>query len=387
MLLELRCKKQACFSPFPHLLFRALLLSLSHLSFPPFLSSLRRQGSRALNFIWIPIIFLLFVSFSTPLYAKDYNHFGPIGVRIQNPLYLQNLGLTPRRAQTLKKRQLEVYGDSSYSNMFETGMNNNNELWLDMELWRIGFNVNYGLSDDFEVGLELPFYHMWGGFLDGFIEDFHKAFGFPNGGRERFPKNQYHYYYKRRGVDIFNYPSQMFSVGDLKLSLKNKIVDETRLKPLISWFAELKFPTGDEGAGISNGELDFGLGVALQKSYKRFHTYFNAEYIVSGGNSKFGTDVHIQNLAYMIAFELTILPTWSAILQLNGATPLYSGTGMKEFEGVPLDLVVGFRGEEPGLIKGNDLFWQFGFTEDILSDGPSVDFTVFMSLGFRFNSL
>jgi len=50
-----------------------------------------------------------------------------------------------------------------------------------------------------------------------------------------------------------------------------------------------------------------------------------------------------------------------------------------------MNLVIGFRGGEPGLIAGNDLVWQVGFAEDILSTGPSVDFTVFTSLGVRFD--
>ena len=75
------------------------------------------------------------------------------------------------------------------------------------------------------------------------------------------------------------------------------------------------------------------------------------------------------------------------IVQLDGSTPLFNSTSMDNWDGVPMNLIVGFRGEERSIIRNSDLIWQFGFVEDITSRGPAVDFTVFFSLGMRFDTL
>ncbi len=87
--------------------------------------------------------------------------------------------------------------------------------------------------------------------------------------------------------------------------------------------------------------------------------------------------------AYAVAVEVTLLDTWSIIAQLAGSTPLLYNTGMSNWDDVPMDLIIGFRGCEPGLLGGHDLIWQAGFSEDVLSRGPSVDFTAFLSMGVR----
>lgn len=331
----------------------------------------------------IAFFILLTVLPSTCLYAKDHKAFGPIALRVQSPLYLQGLGLTPQRAKTIEKGDLELKLAAAYSNIFEKGKTGTDELFIDMELLRLGFNLNYGIREGMEVGMELPFYHDWHGFLDSFIQKFHSFFGFPNGGREAYPNNEYHYYLKRNGRDIFNYPPQTFSIGDLSLSFKNEIFPEKKYSPLISWFTELKFPTGDEKGGVSNGGFDFGLGVLLDKNYKRIHGYLNVEYIVIGGGDIFGSDIHDANLGFAAGLEVSIIPTLSVLAQINGSTPMYNGTGKDVYEGIPLDLVIGFRGEEERLIANSDLIWQFGFGEDVTAIGPSVDFTVFASIGSR----
>jgi hypothetical protein len=51
-----------------------------------------------------------------------------------------------------------------------------------------------------------------------------------------------------------------------------------------------------------------------------------------------------------------------------------------------MNLVVGFRGEEKDMLGPlGDFLWQVGFAEDVLSVGPSVDFTVYTSVGVRWN--
>ncbi len=315
--------------------------------------------------------------------AKTYNSFGPLTTRNQNPVYLQTINLQPTRATILPEDSLEVRIDSSYSNIFETGSSRTNWYQADMELWRLSLNAIYAFRDDMEASIEIPFILTWGGFLDPFIEEFHKVFGFPNAGRETVPKNQFTFKLYKDADLIYNVNKQKMGLSDITLRVKNRVLKESKYQPGLSWLFDLKLPTGQRSRGLGDGNIDFGFGVALEKSYKRFHTYLDLGYYVSGRDDVLEPYVHQSFFSYVTSFELTLLPTWSIIAQLNGQTPYLCNTGMDEWDGVPLDFTVGFKGEEKALLDGRDLIWQFGFSEDITSSGPSIDFTVFLSIGVR----
>ncbi len=338
------------------------------------------------KYVFLPFLILFFIFvFTGRVSAKDFGGFGPISVRNQNPIYLQSLGLKPRRAEVLPEGVIEGRIDSAYSNLFERGTSPIADLNLDMEYWRLGINVAYGLTEDFEVGIEVPIVHFNGGFLDGFIQDFHNAFGFPNGGRENVPNNSFSYRLNAGGNSIFDYPSTTAGLGDITLSVKHQISGQDSDWPAIALFSDLKLPTGQSSRGFGSGILNFGLGAALDAKYDRIHGYCNAGYYLVARSDALSDYQRDEMFAYMIAGEVTIIPTLAAIIQIQGSTPLLQGTAIESWNGVPMELIIGFRGEEEDLIDGGDLIWQFGFSEDILSSGPSVDFTVFFSIGVRFD--
>lgn len=323
---------------------------------------------------------------AAPASARDYEGFGPLSTRNQNPVYLQFLQLSPRRAEVLPEGMIEARVDSAYSNLFEQGTTRSSRLNLDMEYWRLAPVVAFGVKPGLEVGIEIPFVHMSGGFLDGFIQKFHKAFGFPNGGRDQVPNNEFHYRLDHNGKTLFDHSPLTFGLGDISIYMKQQLTGEDSEWPAIALFADLKFPTGQSDRGVGSGTPDFGFGLALDASWKRLHGYVNVGGFVLGGNEALDGLVQEAMLQYMIAGELTLLPDWSLIVQIEGGTPLLTGTGIDAWDGIPMDLIVGFRGEERDLFgQSGDLIWQFGFAEDITSQGPSVDFTVYMSIGVRFD--
>jgi hypothetical protein len=307
--------------------------------------------------------------------------------RNQNPVYLQTLSLMPRRAESLPEGVLEARVDSAYSSIFERAQSPRVDLNLDMEFWRLAVMANYGLDHGLEVGLEIPFVHFSGGFLDGFINAFHDFFGFPSGGREHAANDDFHYQFDADGRARLSFPPATWGLGDIALRVKGQITGENDDWPAIAWFADLKFPTGRKSRGFGNGSPDFGLGVALDLSWKRLQGYFNVGYYVTGGNEYLDGYMHNEMLAYMLAGEIVLLDNLSVIVQIQGGTPLLKGTGIDAWDGVPLDLIIGFKGDQRNIFgPGNDLIWQVGFAEDVTSHGPSVDFTVYMSLGVRFDT-
>lgn len=334
---------------------------------------------------------VIFVTISAVMFAanissaREYSGLGPISLRNQNPVYLQFLSLTPQRAAVLPEGIIELRIDSAYSNLYEYGVNGTTNLDLDMELWRISPHILYGIAEDMELGVEIPLLHFNGGFLDGFIQKFHKAFGLPNGGRGNVPDGRFSYAFTYNGTQVFNYPEANLGLGDISVSFKNQLTGEDSDFPAMSWFAEIKFPTGRKSRGFGSGTPDFGFGYLLETSWKRLHGYLNAGLYALGGNDDMDAYMYTQMAAYSIAGELTIIPACSFLIQLNGSTPLFTKAHIGDWEGTPLDFIVGFRGELQKLIGTHDFIWQIGFSEDITSEGPSVDFTVFASVGVRFD--
>lgn len=323
------------------------------------------------------------LSISFDVRAAEWKGLGPISIRNQNPLSLQFAALSPQRAATLKKGEANMKIDSSYSNIYEQGTNGTQTLDLDMEYWRSAWSLNYGLDDKLEVGIEIPVVHYSGGFMDGFIQKYHNTFGFPNGGRDLVANDRFAYGFSDAGADRLGFPPMTFGLGDITIRTKRAILDGDRALK-VSLFSDFKFPTGEEGRGAGSGTPDFGMGLILDYTHWRLHGYVNGAYYMLGGNERLDPYVRDSMWAFSAAQELSILPNFSAIVELNGSTPIFEGTGIDEMDGTPLDLIIGFRGESSDKQGGGrDIFWEFGFSEDVTSVGPSVDFTVFLSLGMK----
>lgn len=323
------------------------------------------------------------VAFSARAGSQTHGH-GPITIRSQHPLYLQQLGLTPTRATSLFPGVFETRIDAAYSNLLERGRNGNHFLDLDMELLRLALHERLGIGNGFEVGIEVPFFRFDEGFLDDFLDGYHKTFGFPRGGRDVIPDNRFAYRFDGNGVTLFDLSSQNFGIGDVVVGVKHHFWGGGKSELALAWFSDFKIPTGDRGKGLGSGSPDISLGVALEQHRGRFHAYANAAHILAGGNSLLEPFVYRSMIAYLLAAEVTIIDSLSVVFQIAGSSPLFSGIGIDPYDGVPLDLVVGFRGEEQHLLWGQDFIWQTGFSEDVTSLGPSVDFTAFASLGMRF---
>lgn len=320
----------------------------------------------------------------TYVWAKDLTPVGPFPQRFQNPLYLLFLNLRPMRATILPRGDWRLEWTNAYSNLFERAVNENTgtDLTLDMELWRTAFVFAYGFRDDLEFGGELPFLHFGGGFLDGFVQGFHKAFGFPNGGRDTTTNGVYNVNVQVGGVSLFRPGSQGFGWGDLELYAKREFRKETTYAPAVSGSFHLKLPTGIRAEALGSGAPDFGFVTALEKSLNRFHLFANLGYFVLGGHRELTTLINPVDLTWMTALEINLYgPYWTFVTQLMGDTSLFSGASVRTLDRGALDWATGFAG------RVDDWSWHIAFVEDPATTDPSVDFTIFLNLAYQWSQL
>lgn len=297
---------------------------------------------------------------------------------MQHPIYLQSIGMPPTSAQVLPKGSFEWAATQSYSNVYERVIFPDVDINLDMEIYRPALEGKMGIGKGWEIGFELPFLKFFGGVLDEFVQGFHNSFGLPNGGRELASNGEFSY--EVRSPDFgYEVGAKNFGVGDLTLQTKYRFFHAPQKGTALAFAAALKLPSGDETEGLGSGSPGFGIGVTAEQSYKRARGFFNLRFLVDGGPEALQSYWHSHQLLISLAGELRLWKTLSAVVQIDGGTPLLNNIDFETWHGIPMDLIMGLNG------RYKNWFAQIAFTEDISAVGPSIDFTTFLKIGSRFD--
>lgn len=140
---------------------------------------------------------------------------------------------------------------------------------LDGETTRLTVGGRYGLSKDAELGLAIPALVRGGGFLDGFIINYHDLFGFPQGGRDQAPRNRLLYRYSRDGVEKLKIDSSGSGVGDISLTAGYQLYHDANQYPrAVALRASVKLPTGDSASLNGSGSTDVSVWITASDDYR-----------------------------------------------------------------------------------------------------------------------
>jgi hypothetical protein len=311
--------------------------------------------------------------------------YGPLQTRSQNPLYLQLLALPMEAPHTLQRREVETTLHTTFSNVFEHNITGNTLLNLDMELWRTALVFGYGLGRRIDIKIELPFVTNGGGFLDGFVQDFHDTFGFPDGGRELVDENQFRYTLIQNSVELFNHDTQFFGLADLVVRIKIFILETRQLPVHVALIPYVKFPIGRQSQGLSSGRFDAGLALLAQKSWGDFSVTSHVGGVILGGHKSIDNLLRRGFVSFGQSIEYRIVSHLALIVQLTGNTSAFQNVEGTPLSDIVLDLNIGAAGA--WVLRRDSktqFFYQVSFTEDVLSKGPSVDFSVFFLVGVRY---
>jgi len=242
---------------------------------------------------------------------------------------------------------------------------------LDGETARLRFSHRVGLGARWDLAVELPWLDAGGGFLDGWIEDWHGWFGLPNGGRELAPQGRYRFRYERNGVVLLEETTGYSGLGDAQLTLGRRVGRRTLLRAMV------KLPTGDErrlAGGTTGGALWLEHPLPLPARW--------AGYVSIGvsGNERGEVLRDLQNTEVLFGGVGVLVPLsryvrLSAQLQAHGR--LYDDSELTPFArpGLPLTLALNIGSGPRGTL-------DLGFQEDPSVNG-SPDFAAFASLTWR----
>jgi hypothetical protein len=239
---------------------------------------------------------------------------------------------------------------------------------LDGETTRLRLWHRRGLGGGWDFAMELPLLDRGGGFLDGWIQDWHGWFGLPNGGREQAADDQYRFHYERGGVVLLDQTSGGSGLGDATLTLGRALGRGRMVR------AMAKLPTGDDrelGGGNSGGALWVEQALALPPGW--------SGYVALGASASERGAVLPQMQQREVAFGgIGLIAPLGRSVRLTGQLQVHSRLyGDSELSplariGAPLTLGLQFRTSRRGWL-------ELGFQEDPSVNG-SPDFVAYVSM-------
>ena len=178
------------------------------------------------------------------------------------PLYVKNLspvtglfGLPSQRyAGTQSKSELGVALHSSVANIYVQDSNSREYLDLDGETLRFALDLRYGLTQHWDLQLEIPWLEQSGGNLDRLIDEWHDLWNMSDGGRSQVPRNLLDYQYASAFAPGFLLDDDSSGLGDITLALNYAFYrDDDSVAALAMGY---KFGVGDEDKFLGSGGDD-----------------------------------------------------------------------------------------------------------------------------------
>ena len=127
------------------------------------------------------------------------------------------------------------------------------QVLMDGETYRQALTLRQGLGDGWEYLLDIPAVSHSGGALDGFIENWHRAFGLPQGQRDRTPRDRLAFLYTDDSGTRIDIDRGVLSLGDASLGVGYAMPSSPFPNDGMVVRAAMKLPSGDEAALAGSG--------------------------------------------------------------------------------------------------------------------------------------
>ncbi len=323
---------------------------------------------------------VVLLCFATRAYSSE---IAPFRTYNQNPV-IQIFGLPAiGESRVLKQGGKELALVFDLANNYADNSSGGERIIIDGETCLLNLTGRYGLGERFEAGFELPYIFQNGGFLDSFIQDYHRTFGFPNGGRDEAPNGRLLFQYERNGSTIFRVNKCNSGIGDIRLNAGLQLYRSEGGHPrAIALRAALKLPTGDADQLRGSGGTDFALWLTGSQG---FQTRTGLWEVFGGAGALGMTDGDVmpglqRNSAAFGSIGAGWKPlAWLALkVQLDAQTAFYKDSGLDEISSASAQVIAG-----GSIFFSDKLALEVGISEDfIVKTAPDVVFH--FALGYNF---
>jgi Protein of unknown function (DUF3187) len=213
-------------------------------------------------FLCIPI-FALSTTASAIEETVNGRSFFPFETRDQNLFNLIHGQALPTSARLNNKSQASWSSSLAITNTLNIEDYGNESIYLDYEAYRFNLAYQYGLSDNWNLKLDIPLIYQSGGIFDSAIDNWHQFFGMPRGKRPSVEHDQYDIHYAYQSQALVDLDEASTSLGDIQVAIAHDLLDDARTN--ISVWSSLKLPTGDEDRLTGNGAIDISAWLAMNQ--------------------------------------------------------------------------------------------------------------------------
>jgi hypothetical protein len=239
--------------------------------------------------------------------------------------------------------------------------------FFDGETYRFNLALRHGVTSRFEAGLEIPYLSHRGGFLDGFMRDFHDVFGLSQSGRNNHPRNRLLYSYVRAGKQEILVDEHAEGLGDVRLRAAWQLWRTEAGPPRgAALHASLKLPTGDSDNLFGSGSTDLALWVSGTRGWERKESAL-ALFGAAGVMGLTDGDVLPEQQRNLVIFG-TLGGGWRPASWLVLKTQIDSHTPFFDSDLQELGVVMGQLLLGVDLALGERTVLELAFTEDIVVD-------------------
>jgi hypothetical protein len=290
---------------------------------------------------------------------------GPLESHGSTIYQLPSTDFIPNVPLSLKDGEAELHTTADWTNTFvesNSHLNYYETLHLRTSLW-------FGVDDRLSVGISQPVNIIGGGYLDGFINHFHEAFGI-HSNRTNYPSNKF---LVTNDSGSFQLPSSVLT-GDLMLSFQYKLVNEEHYGLYVG--DQIQFPTGDTNEYFQRKH--FGVGVFVSGFYDVGNLrWFAASDIAYVGEGEILWEkIRPMQVSALFGADYRLLSWLSLVGQIT------SVSGSASF-----DHYTSWASEAEGGFRfrfSNTVFGEFSATEHLIRYDNNADFGIHAGLTVRF---
>jgi hypothetical protein len=178
---------------------------------------------------------------------------------------------------------------------------------IDGEIHETVLRGAYGVTERFEMMIEIPARYLSGGVLDGLIEGFHRMMGLGQAGRDKFPRNRFAVEITtpgKNGSDIQIQSSDAgWQVGNIVMSSTYSLIRDIDHKFSAVVTGDIKFPTATTTEMFGSQKMDFGISFGAGYNMHPFHLYYNAGLLYFGDGTIMGLELRQWRFSSLLALE------------------------------------------------------------------------------------
>ncbi len=306
---------------------------------------------------------------------------GPFPVRNFQALNLLVLAMPGERAEVIKKGVFDFRLELAETANIARDETDQAIARMKFETLRSGAFFRYGITNRFEVAMEIPVIYRWPGFMEGAIIGVERATSGEAPARTAMKNFGYVFDVRTGDRTLFAGQDGKMGLGDISFYGKYQVLRESSTVPAMSLRVGVKAPTGDASEVFGSGHPDIGIGLAVEKTVgSRFILYGNLNGVLPTGRIA-GLPLH-PVVSGIAAVEYLWSDALSFTAQFDYYSSPYHGTGTQVLNKGVTEAVLGFSYRFT-----RNLLWQAYGVENLdFIRGSAADFTFSTLVTLRFGS-